>query len=184
MVAFCSLYLDCSCVEFNRSWLPPSTACRQTVELECTHQLILLGRLLCLELSDLNVLLEWSRHAFLIVYLFCELIVSKLDLAYRLLSFSISKLIIHSMTLYSLERSNTTSMLKKMKFTSDISYLQLEEHLCRWTRPSGRWRTHRVHWGAAVGSTLKIYKIWWYRVPLWSFSFLPWYCKFLLWSFT
>ena len=151
MVAFCSLYLDCSCVEFNRSWLPPSTACRQTVELE---------------LSDLNVLLQWSRHVSLIVYLFCELIVSKLDLAYRLLSFSISKLIIHSMTLYSLERSNTTSMLKKMKFTSDISYLQLEEHLCRWTRPSGRWRAHRVHWGAAVGSTLKIYKKWWYRFTI------------------
>jgi hypothetical protein len=63
MVAFCSLYLDCSCfVEFNRSWLPPSTACRQAAELEYTHQLILLGRLLCLELSDLNVLLVWSRH--------------------------------------------------------------------------------------------------------------------------
>ena len=100
------------------------------------------------------------------VYLFCELIVFKLDLACRLISFSISKLIIHSMTLYSLERSNTTSMFKKMKFTSVISYLQLEERLCRWTRPSGRWHAHRVHWGAAVGSTLKIYKKCWHRFTI------------------
>jgi hypothetical protein len=125
MVAFCSLYLDYSYfVELKRSWLPPSTACRQAAELECTHQLILLGLLFCLELSDLNVLLVWSLPVSSIAPaaarsgLFGELIVSKPDLLCRLLSFSISKLIIHAVTLYSLERSDTTSMLQNEIYIS------------------------------------------------------------------